>query len=442
MVNFPRVVITGIGVIGALGLDLPTTWENLVAGQSGLGPITLFDTGDYDVRIAGEAHGFDPLKFMAPKDARRTDRFVQFSLAALEEALVQSRLNVADHDPYQIGALLGSGMGGIMTYTDELRVLDQKGPRRVSPFLIPSITVDVPSVHVALRTGAQGPNVGVASACATGTDAIGRAFDAIRLGYARAMFTGSFEAAITPVGIAAFDRMRALSHRNDDPQGASRPFDAGRDGFIMAEGGAVLVLEELEFALGRGAEPLAEMLGYAATSDAVHLTAPDAEGLGAARCMELALARTRLRPEDVSYINAHGTSTPLGDAAETQAIKAVFGEAAYRLPVSSTKSMTGHALGGAGSLEAAICVQALRQGIVPPTINQQDADAACDLDYVPNHSRRADLRIAISNSLGFGGHNTTLVLKKWDSEWSTNRATNQRMGQRLVNESTNRATSK
>ncbi|MFZ6029657.1 MAG: beta-ketoacyl-ACP synthase II [Chloroflexota bacterium] len=414
--SLPRVVVTGIGVIGALGLDLPTTWENLIAGRSGLAPITLFDTTDYEVRIAGEAHGFDPVQFMAPKDARRTDRFVQFALAALEEARAQSRLDVADHDPYQVGALLGSGMGGIMTYTDELRVLDQKGPRRVSPFLIPSITVDVPSVHVALRTGAQGPNVGVASACATGTDAIGRAFDAIRLGYARAMFTGSFEAAITPVGIAAFDRMRALSHRNDDPAGASRPFDAGRDGFVMAEGGAVLVLEELEFALARGAEPLAEMLGYAATSDAVHVAAPDAEGVGAAQCMHLALARAGLRPEEVSYINAHGTSTPLGDAAETQAIKAVFGAAAYGLPISSTKSMTGHALGGAGSLEAAICVQVLRTGVVPPTINQQQADPACDLDYVPNRARHADVQVVLSNSLGFGGHNTTLVLKKWVGE--------------------------
>jgi beta-ketoacyl-acyl-carrier-protein synthase II len=414
--SFPRVVITGLGVISALGLNVASTWAKLIAGQSGLGPITLFDAGDYDVKIAGEAHGFDPLQFMTSKDARRTDRFVQFALAALKEAQEQSRLNVADHDPYQIGALLGSGMGGIMTYTDELRVLDQKGPRRVSPFLIPSITVDVPSVHVALHTGAQGPNVGVASACATGSDAIGRAFDAIRLGYAKAMFTGSFEAAITPIGIASFDRMRALSHRNDDPHTASRPFDAERDGFVMAEGGAVLILEELEFALARGAEPLAEMLGYAATSDAVHITTPDAEGVGAAQCMRFALGRCALQPDDVSYINAHGTSTPLGDAAETQAIKAVFGDAAYKIPISSTKSMTGHALGGAGSLEAAICIQALRTGQIPPTINQQTPDPACDLDYIPNQARSADLHVAISNSLGFGGHNTTLVLKKWVNE--------------------------
>jgi len=411
---FPRVVVTGMGMIGACGLDVATTWDNLLKGKSGLTKISLFDAGQHDVKIAGEARGFDPLQFMSAKDARRTDRFVQFALAALEEALTQSGLNVANHDPYQIGALLGSGMGGIATYTDELRVLDQKGPRRVNPFLIPSITVDVPSVHVAIRTGAQGPNVGVASACATGTDSIGRAFDAIRMGYAQAMFTGSFEAAVTPIGIAAFDRMRALSHRNDDPQGASRPFDAERDGFIMAEGGALLVLEELEFALNRGAEPLAEILGYANTSDAVHVAAPDAEGVGAAHCMRLALGRTSLHPDDVSYINAHGTSTPLGDAAETQAIKSVFGKTAYHIPISSTKSMTGHPLGGAGSLEAAICIQVLRTGLIPPTINYQNPDPDCDLDYVPNQARQVDVRVAISNSLGFGGHNTTLVLKKWE----------------------------
>lgn len=409
-----RVVVTGMGVISPVGFDVPTVWKNLLAGKSGIAPITLFDARDYDVQIAGEARGFDPLKFMAPKDARRTDRFVQFALAALEEALAQSRLQVSDHDPYEVGALLGSGMGGIRTYTEELNVLNEKGPRRVSPFLIPSITVDVPSVHIALRTGAQGPNVGVASACATGGDAIGRAFDAIRLGYARAMFTGSFEAAVTPIGVASFDRMRALSHRNAEPERASRPFDAGRDGFVIAEGGALLVLEELEFALRRGAEPLAEMLGYAATSDAVHLTAPDAEGQGAARCMRLALERCGLSPADVSYINAHGTSTPSGDAAERRSIQQTFGEYASQVPCSSTKSMTGHLLGGAGSLEALICVQALRTGWMPPTINLENPDPACEgLDYIPGQARTAEVRVTMSNSLGFGGHNTTLVLGRY-----------------------------
>ncbi len=407
-----RVVITGMGVISPLGLDVPTLWENAVAGRSGIREITLFDTSGYDVRIAGEAWGFDPTTVMSAKEARRMDRFTQFALAALEQALAQSRLEVSQHNAYEIGAILGSGMGGIATYTDELRVLDAKGPRRVSPFLIPSITVDIPAVHVALRTGAQGPNLGVASACATGADAIGRAFDSIQLGYAKALFTGSVEAAVTPVGVAAFDRMRALSRRNEDPAGASRPFDRDRDGFVMAEGGAVLVIEELEFALRRGAEPLAELLAYAATSDAVHMTAPDAEGIGAAACMQTALRHAGIAPEQVSYINAHGTATPSGDPAETRAIRQAFGKVAPRIPVSSTKSMTGHMLGGAGSLETVLCVQALREGVIPPTINLDNPDPACDLDYVPHHARQAALEVAISNSLGFGGHNVTLVLRK------------------------------
>jgi len=268
-------------------------------------------------------------------------------------------------------------------------------------------------VQIALRTGAQGPNHGVASACATGADAIGEAFKTIRCGHAKAMFTGGFEAAVTPIGIAAFDQMRALSRRNDDPPAASRPFDAGRDGFVMSEGGALLVLEEMEFALRRGAEPLAEVVSYAATSDAVHLTAPDAEGVGAARCMQLALRRAKLRPQDVSYINAHGTSTPAGDAAESRAIEQAFGEYAYRLPVSSTKSMTGHLLGGAGALEAVVCTLVLRHQIIPPTINLDQPDPACRLDYVPRQARRAEVSVALSNSLGFGGHNATLILRRF-----------------------------
>jgi 3-oxoacyl-(acyl-carrier-protein) synthase len=283
----------------------------------------------------------------------------------------------------------------------------------VNPFLIPSITVDIPSVRIAIRTGAQGPNLGVASACATGADAIGRAFDAIRLGYAKAMFTGGFEAAVTPIGVAAFDRMRALSRRNDEPERASRPFDVARDGFVIAEGGAVLVLEELDFALARGAEPLAELLGYAATSDAVHMAAPDAEGQGAARSMALAMQYSGITPAEVSYVNAHGTSTPSGDPAETRAIKQALGEFAYRVPVSGTKSMTGHMLGGVGAFEAAVCVHALRSNLVPPTINLDAPDPACDLDYVPRQARRADLDVIVSNSLGFGGHNTTLVFRKY-----------------------------
>lgn len=350
---------------------------------------------------------------LSAKEARRTDRFVQFAAAALEEALAQSRLT-AGSNAYEIGAVIGSGVGGISTYTTELDILNEKGPRRVSPFLIPSITVDVPSVYVALRTGAKGPNFGLASACSTGADAIGQAFETIRRGHAKAMFTGGFEAAITPIGIAAFDRMRALSHRNDDPGGASRPFDAERDGFVMAEGGALLVLEELEFALRRGAEPLAEILSYASTSDAVHLTSPDVEGHGAAECMSLAIRRARVRPEDIIYINTHGTGTPSGDSAETRAIKLAFGERAYQLLCSSTKSMTGHMLAGAGAFEAAVCIQALRTGFVPPTINLHNHDPECDLDYVPNRAQKTGLRFALSNAFGFGGHNSCLIFKKYN----------------------------
>lgn len=404
-----RVVITGIGVISPVGLNLNAAWDSLVSGRSGIGPITLFDCSGYEVRIAGEAHGFDPLTVLTSKEARRTDRFVQFCAAALEEALAQSKLNVAEHAA-EVGAIIGSGVGGIATYTTDLDVLREKGPRRVSPFLIPSITVDVPSVFTALRTGARGPNFGLASACATGADAIGQAFETIRRGHALAMFTGGFEAAVTPIGVAAFDQMRALSHRNDDPAGASRPFDLGRDGFVMAEGGALLVLEDLEFALHRGAEPLAEVLAYAATSDAIHLTNPDQEGSGAARCMALAVERAGLQPEEISYINTHGTGTPLGDPAETQAIKLAFGEAAHRIPCSSTKSMTGHLLAGAGALEAAACVMALRTGVIPPTINLTEPDSACDLDYVPLVSRQGSLQTALTNAFGFGGHNAALVM--------------------------------
>ncbi|RPI85349.1 MAG: beta-ketoacyl-[acyl-carrier-protein] synthase II [Chloroflexi bacterium] len=408
----PRVVVTGMGIISPVGLDLRTAWHNLLSSRSGIQPITAFDACGFDVRIAGEAHGFDPLCVLSAKEARRTDRFVQFAAAALEEALVQSRLTVGSN-AYEIGAIIGSGVGGIGTYTTELDILNKKGPRRVSPFLIPSITVDVPSVYVALRTGAKGPNFGLASACSTGADAIGQAFEAIRRGHAKAMFSGGFEAAITPIGIAAFDQMRALSHLNDDPGGASRPFDGKRDGFVMAEGGALLVLEALEFALRRGAEPLAEILSYASTSDAVHLTSPDMDGCGAAVCMSLAMQRARIRPEDVIYINTHGTGTPSGDSAETRAIKLAFGERAYQLLCSSTKSMTGHMLAGAGAFEAAVCIQALRTGVVPPTINLHNLDPECDLDYVPNRAQKVRLRFALSNAFGFGGHNSCLIFKKY-----------------------------
>ena len=406
-----RVVITGMGAISPLGLDVPTTWQNLIEGKSGIGPITRFDTTDLGVTFAGEAHGFDPLDYMTAKEARRSDRFTQFAVAALEEVLAQSGLIVDDHNAYDIGVIVGSGIGGIATYTDELDNLRENGPRRVSPLLVPMITIDIPAVQVALRTGAQGPNVGVASACATGADSMGLAYETIRRGDARAVFAGAVEAPVTPIGMATFDRMRAISRRNDEPERASRPFDAGRDGFVLSEGGAILLLEDLDFALARGAEPLAEMIGYAANSDAIHITAPDAEGTSAARCMSLAMKRAGIVPQEVSYINAHGTSTPLGDPAETAAIKLALGEHAYQVPISSTKSMTGHLSAGSGALEATICVQVLRHNVIPPTINLDTPDPDCDLDFVPNQARAAEANVVLSNSFGFGGHNAVLVLK-------------------------------
>ena len=408
-----RVVITGMGVISPVGLNVPTMWENLTSSRSGIGPITLFDASNFASQIAGEAHGFDPLEYMPARDARRSDRFTQFAIAALHEVEAQSRHEMDSHSTNDIGVIVGSGIRSVETYTQELDGFREKGPRRVSPVLIPMITVDFPAVQIALRTGARGPSFAVSSACATGSDAIGQSYETILRGRAKAMFAGSFEATVNPITIASLDRMRAVSRRNDDPAGASRPFDAERDGFVAAEGGGILLLEEISFALARGAKPLAEVVGYAATSDAIHVTAPDANGKGAARCMSLAMERAGVSPSDISYINAHGTSTWLGDLAETNAIKEAMGEQTYRVPISSTKSMTGHLAGGAGALEAAICVQALRTGIIPPTINLETPDRACNLDYVPNRSRAAGVEITVSNSFGFGGHNAALVLRAY-----------------------------
>lgn len=406
-----RIVITGMGVISPVGLDVPAMWQNVRAGNSGIGPLTLFDASEIGVWIGGEAHGFDALNYMSVKEARRADRFTQFAIAALQEAQAQSGLQINDHNANDVGVIVGSGIGGIWTYTEELDKLREQGPKRVNPFLVPMITVDVPAVTVALRTGARGPNLGVASACATGLDAIGQAYETIARGHAKAMFAGSFEAAVSPIAMASFVRMRAVSRRNDEPEKASRPFDADRDGFVLSEGGGLVILEDLEYALARGAEPLAEVIGYAATSDAIHVTAPDADGKGAARCMTLALQRAGVEPADISYINTHGTSTPLGDPAEVSALKRTLGEHAYRIPASSTKSTTGHLAAGAGSLETIICVEALRSGVIPPTINLDNPDPECDLDHVPHQAREAELDVALTNSFGFGGHNAALVLK-------------------------------
>jgi len=406
-----RIVVTGMGVISPVGLDTPTMWQNLIAGRSGIGPITLYDSTGFNVRIAGEAHGFDPLHYMSAREARRMDRFTQFAMAALEEALVQSRLKVESYNAYEIGVMIGSGAGGVWTYMQGLEDLRLKGPGRINPFHATAAAVDASSVHVALRIGARGPNLGVNAACASGSDAIGLAYETIRRGHALVMFTGGFDAAITPISMAAFDCIRALSHRNDHPEAASRPFDANRDGFVAGEGGALLILEDLEFALARGAQPLVEVLSYASTSDAVHLTAPDADGAGAAHCMELALQRAGVTPQEVSYINAHATGTSIGDPAETRAIQRALGEQAYRVPVSATKSMTGHLMGGAGALEAVISIQAIRSDCLPPTINLDTPDPECDLDYVPLKARLAEVDVVLSNSFGFGGHNATLVFR-------------------------------
>ncbi len=403
-----------MGVISPVGLNVPAAWQNLVAGRSGLGAITLFPTGDFRVKIAGEAWGFKPTDFMSAKEARRADRNVQFALAAVKEALAQARLDcpLKDLDPDTVGVLIGSGAAAIWTYTTQQALLDQFGPQRLSPLLIPMITVDSASVQVSILTGAHGPNFGIASACSTGADAIGEAAEIIRRGDAAVMIAGGTEAAVTKLGIGGFDQMGALSRRNDAPTAASRPFDAHRDGFVLSEGAGIVVLEALEHAQQRGVAPLAEVLAYADTTDATHLTSPDETATQAARAIRRVLQKAHLQPEDVEYINAHGTSTPLGDAFEVRAVKRALGEAvAARVPLSSTKSLTGHMLGAAGAVETIWTVLALREGILPPTINYQTPDPQCDLDCVPNVARRAAIRVALSNSFGFGGHNAILALK-------------------------------
>lgn len=411
-----RVVVTGLGLISPVGLDVPSAWRNLVAGHSGIKPITLFPTDDFRVKVAGEAWGFDPLAYMPAKDARRADRNVQFALAAAMEALAQAGITVplTGDEANATGTIVGSGAGGIWTYVAQQNILDAHGPQRMSPLTIPMIVVDSASVRVSILAGACGPNFGVASACSTGADAIGTAFETITRGDADTMIAGGSEAAVTRLGIAGFDQMNALSRNNDTPAEASRPFDAGRDGFVLSEGAGIVVLEELGHALARGAKPLAEMLACAATADAAHFTNPDPQAIQAARGLTRVLEKAGIQPDDISYINAHATGTPQGDVFEVRAVKRAFGKAAYRVPMSATKSITGHLLGAAGAAEFIWCVMALHDGVLPPTINYRTPDPECDLDFVPNVARPADVRIALSNSFGFGGHNTTLLLKRWD----------------------------
>ncbi len=409
-----RVVITGLGCVSPLANRWPQTWQALVAGKSGIAPIASFDATGLKSRIAAEVKGFDAVALFGVKEARRMDRFTQFALASALEAIEQSGLNVTDENRDRIGVVIGTGIGGIHTMTEQYNILVGRGPDRVSPFMVPMMLADTAAGAVAIHLGIRGPNMAVVTACATGSNAIGEATEMIRRGAADVILSGSSEAAIIPIAVAGMGAMTALSTRNEEPERASRPFDLHRDGFVMGEGASVLVLESLEHAQGRGARILAEVTGYGISNDAYHMSAPAEKGAGAALCMQLALDNAGLQPTDIEYINAHGTSTPLNDKSETAAIKIVFGEQAYRIPVSSTKSMVGHLMGASGSLEAAVCVQVLQDGILPPTINYETPDPDCDLDYVPNRARKVDVRHVMSNSFGFGGHNATLVISRFE----------------------------
>jgi 3-oxoacyl-[acyl-carrier-protein] synthase II len=408
-----RVVVTGVGLITPLGADVASTWTGLLAGQSGAGPITKFDPARLSVRFACEAKGFDPLLYIDRKEARRFDLFAQFALGAAHQAMVQAQLEGKVPDPNRVGVILGSGIGGMQTYEENCTAYVLKGPDRVSPFFVPMFIANMAPGLVSMRYGLKGPNYATVSACASSAHAIGESYNLIRAGTADAMVTGGSEAAITGLTVAAFSNMKAMSTRNDDPVTASRPFDQDRDGFVLGDGGAVVVLESLEHAQRRGATILAEMVGYGLSGDAYHMSAPAPEGEGAQRAMKMCLADGDILPERVGYINAHGTSTPQGDVAETQAVKAVFGEHARRLIFGSTKSMTGHLLGGAGALEFAVSMLVATTGKIPPTINQFTPDPECDLDSAPNTMVERQVDVAISNSFGFGGHNVTLAVRRF-----------------------------
>jgi len=408
-----RVVVTGIGVLCPLGLNASTTWEGLIAGKSGIDYITLFDPELHETKFAGEVKGFEPTDYINRKDARRMDRFAQLAVAASLQAVEQAGIKINPGNQDNVGAIIGSGAGGLITLSEQLRVLVEKGPDRVSPFLAPMLAADMASAQVSIVLGAKGPNFCTTSSCSSGSDAIGVAYETIRRGDAQAMIAGGSEAIVSPIGIAAFNANKAISTRNSEPQLASRPFDADRHGFVLSEGAATLLLENLSFAQRRGAQILAEIIGYGASGDAYHITQPDEGGEGAARAMQMALNKAGLKTTEVDYINAHGTSTPLNDKIETMAIKTVFGDYAYHIPISSTKSMIGHLLGGAGAVEAAICIMVIQHGLIPPTINLTPPAPECALDDVPNLARRVKVITALSNSFGFGGHNSVLVFRQY-----------------------------
>ncbi len=405
-----RVVVTGMGAITPLGSDIPTLWDGLVRGRSGIGRITRFDPSAFESQIAGEVKDFEPRQFMDHKDVRRTDRFTQYAVAAAKEAVADAALDLTKASE-SIGAAVATGVGGLETLVDQVMVMRTKGPSRLSPFLVPMLMANAASAQISMQMGVRGPSLTHVSACASSAHAIGESAAIIERGQADVMIVGGAEAAVLPIAIGSFCTMHAMSRRNDDPQRASRPFDKDRDGFVLSEGAGIVILEELERAKARGAKLYGELIGYGATADAYHITSPSPEGEGNARAMKMAIERAGIAPSEVQYINAHGTSTPYNDREETRAIKNVFGDHAYELVVSSTKSMTGHLLGAAGAVEAIACLLAMRDGCVPPTINHETPDPDCDLDYAPNRARSMPLRVALSNSMGFGGHNASLIFR-------------------------------
>ena len=408
-----RVVVTGLGAVTPLGNTLVQYWEGLLGGRSGIGPITLFDASRHDSQIAGEVKGFDPHEYMDRKEAKRMDRFAQFAVAASKQAIADAQFVIDDLNAEKVGIIIGTGVGGIKVLEDQQEIYLTRGPSRCSPFMIPMMIANMAAGLTAIHTGAKGPNSCTVTACAAGSHAIGDAFRLIQRGYAQTMICGGTEAAVTPLSVAGFSSMRALSTRNHEPSAASRPFDRDRDGFVIGEGSGILLLEELEQALARGARIYGEIVGYGMTCDAYHMTAPVPGGQGATRAIELALKDADLTPDQVSYINAHGTSTPANDSTETKAIKKALGENAYRIAISSTKSMTGHLLGGSGGIEAVATLMAIASDQIPPTINLTNPEPECDLDYVPGQSRAQPVNVALSNSFGFGGHNVTLAFKKY-----------------------------
>jgi 3-oxoacyl-[acyl-carrier-protein] synthase II len=407
-----RVVVTGLGVISAVGLTVADMWAALLSGHSGVDYISVFDPAPFETKFAAEIKGFDPLVYVNRKEAHRMDRFTQFAVAASLQAVAAARLTIDSNNADATGVIVGNSVCGLLEVAEQFKILNEAGPKKISPILAPTMTGDASSVQVSLILGAKGPNYSTSSACSSSSDSIGLAYEIIRHGGAKVMVAGGTEAPIMPICVAAFNAARALSTRNSEPQHACRPFDAERDGFVLGEGAAILVLEELDYALERGGPILAEIIGYSATSDAFHIIQPSPNGEGASKALGLALKKADIRPIEIDYINAHGSATVLNDKTETHALKSVLGEAAYRIPISSTKSMTGHLLGAAGAIEAIICILAINNRSIPPTINLTHPDTECDLDYVPNQARRAKIRTAVSNSFGFGGHNSVLIFRQ------------------------------